>query len=231
MDDINILNTLSNMAVYDFHNPPIGNFEGGFTTKVHFWNCTTQEAIQDLYSHDLAVLSFACAKNPAGKNRYNKKGQEYDLYQNSTLPLIMSHMQTEAIFYIPNRSTDTYAANNVLYLPDVLFFNNTIVADVIACAAPCIRYGKLLSTSRLSTLLMQRIDLILSSALMHNKHDIILGAWGCGWNGIAPNIVADAFKKVLEMAYNGMFDNIIFAIPEGTDNLAVFKSILNDIFK
>ena len=53
---------------------------------------------------------------------------------------------------------------------------------------------------------------------------LILGAWGCGVFGNDAEFVANSFKKELEEYYADTFENIIFAIPGGT-NYMVFKRV------
>ena len=57
----------------------------------------------------------------------------------------------------------------------------------------------------------------------------MFGAWGCGDNKNDPALIASLFKKVFdELSYNGMgvndlFSKINFAIPDKSENMALFN--------
>lgn len=40
----------------------------------------------------------------------------------------------------------------------------------------------------------------------------MLGAWGCGVFGNDPSVVADAYRRELDAAYAGVFEEIVFAV-------------------
>ena len=220
---------ISASAVYYTKDPPYGEYDDGFKTNIVVFSGTVQEALWEHRNIPLAVLSFACARNPAGKTKYSRRGQEMDLYSISNLSDVMNTMQIAAMFYVPNRTNNTFCSDRVLYTPNICFTMNgdSFFADVISSAAPCVKFLTNVSDNKLRVLLEQRIDMILNSALIHNKRNIILGAWGCGGNGIDPTIVATAFKTVIDTAYNGVFENIIFAIPDSNlNNYYIFKTII-----
>ena len=72
--------------------------------------------------------------------------------------------------------------------------------------------------------MVERIHFILDIAKEEEVNTLILGAWGCGVFGNDAEFVANSFKKELEAYYTDTFENIIFAIPGGT-NYMVFKRV------
>ena len=121
--------------------------------------------------------------------------------------------------------------NRALYNPDVLFIRDDeeIYVDVITCAAPnktvAQKYcGK--SDFDCNSAMVERIHFMLDIAKEEEVNTLILGAWGCGVFGNNAEFVANSFKKELEAYYTDTFENIIFAIPGGT-NYIVFKRVFS----
>ena len=94
------------------------------------------------------------------------------------------------------------------------YSNQPFCVDVITCAAPFFSgLGYILPNGDLQHLFERRIRNILEVAIENQIEVIILGAFGCGAFHNPPDIVADAFRKVLlEARYNKAFDEVIFAV-------------------
>jgi uncharacterized protein (TIGR02452 family) len=45
----------------------------------------------------------------------------------------------------------------------------------------------------------------------------VLGAWGCGVFGNDPAVVADAYARELEGAFAGVFEEIVFAVLDWSE--------------
>lgn len=226
-DDISFC--VNSSITYDMKNLPEGDYPDGFYTNICVLDATTQEAMKMFDPKDLAVLNFSCKRNPAGQSKTSVSGQEADLSKISFLPTILGSDKIVVEYYLPNRETDSYGSDVVLYTPKVPFFLGTdspVYVDVVSCSAPSTKYLHRVSRDRLRTLLERRIDLIFSSALCNNKRSIILGAWGCGGHGLQAECVAKAFQDVLETGYHGVFENVIFAVPDafGDNHFEVFDS-------
>ena len=177
-----------------------------------------------------AVLNFASYKNPGGKFIDGSSAQEEMLCHSSFLYNVLSEFDED--YYEFNRLTKNFAlyTNRALYSPDVLFVrcDEEIYVDVITCAAPnktaAQKYcGK--SNFDCNSAMVDRIHFMLDIAKEEEVNTLILGAWGCGVFGNDAEFVANSFKKELEEYYTDTFENIIFAIPGGT-NYMVFKRVL-----
>lgn len=220
---------ISNSEVYDKNNLPEGDYPEGFDTQFYVIDATTQDAIKTCKFSSLAVLSFACKRNPAGQTQTTCSGQEADLSKISFLPTILNDNKLLLKYYVPNRETDAYGGDAVAYLPRVPFFfsDEERYIDIISCSAPSIAHLYKVSRDRIRTLLERRIDIVLSSALCRGVRNIILGAWGCGGCQLDPLAVANAFFSVFSTGYHGVFENVIFAIPDTLEdnNFDIFNSI------
>ena len=178
-----------------------------------------------------AVLNFADYKNPGGKFLEGSSAQEEMLCHSSFLYNVLSEFDED--YYEFNRLSKNFAlyTNRALYSPGVLFVrdNEEVYADVITCAAPnkytAQKYcGK--SDFDCNSAMVERIHFMLDVAKEENVNTLILGAWGCGVFGNDAEFVANSFKKELEEYYTYSFENIIFAIPDGT-NYMVFKRVFD----
>lgn len=72
-----------------------------------------------------------------------------------------------------------------------------------------------------------RIEDVLKAFYKNGCTHIVLGAWGCGAFRNSPEMVAKAFKEVLDGGWIKSFKDVTFAIPVGKDsNYRIFKEIL-----
>lgn len=60
----------------------------------------------------------------------------------------------------------------------------------------------------------RRTARVLAVAAAHDVRQLILGAWGCGAFGLDPGMMADIFREALWGPYAGVFETIIFAITD-----------------
>lgn len=76
--------------------------------------------------------------------------------------------------------------------------------------------------SEVEHVLVNRILLILNAAYKNNVDTLILGAFGCGVFGNDPAMVSNIFE-ILLYKFDGCFDKVVFAIPYGNNNHAIFE--------
>lgn len=130
-----------------------------------------------------------------------------------------SHRQlgTDALIYSPGV---TIFRNDSGYVPGKRcrsrqpYTKDWYEIDVITCGAPYFSGPKtVLPPHELEPLLVSRIENILEAAIDHGAEALVLGAFGCGVFNNPPQLVAEAFAKVLARErYLRAFREIIFAI-------------------
>lgn len=79
-----------------------------------------------------------------------------------------------------------------------------------------------------STLMKQKIRLILDVALHYSHDSLVLGAFGCGAFNNPPKHVAQLFRETFNKpAYSSAFKKVAFGVlardPKGLANLAAFQ--------
>ena len=183
-----------------------------------------------------AVLNFASATNPGGGVVGGSSAQEECLCRVSTLFNCLNDQKCWDRFYNPNRADGNVLHNdNIIYTPKVIVFkddkynllqnNEFAFVDVITCAAPNLRekpnngwcnVGEStksikISDDELKKLHIKRANAILEVAAIHNIKNLVLGAFGCGAFRNKPDVVAAAYKEVMDKL-NGVFENVEFAI-------------------
>lgn len=186
-----------------------------------------------------AILNFADALTPGGLVWSGASTQEEHICRCSNLYASLTTSQANDGYYkINSMSLSGVYADSIIYSTDVLFFRSgkdyrfldvPYTMDVITCPAPSAR----LSAKNAQSIIFNRVDEIIKSAVVNNVDNLILGAWGCGAFGQNPEIVANAFRKSLKKY--PAFDNVIFAIrscradyaTKTTDNYSVFKEVLS----
>lgn len=203
--------------------------------SIVFAPCGTIQAVIDSNNEksQTAVLNFADALMPGGLVKTGANTQEECICRCSNLYECLIQDVCDKEYYEFNDNLDDIIySNRLIYSEDVLIFKdeaynllvNPFVTDIISCPAPI--------CCKDTTVWEDRIKCILASAAKHNCDIIILGAWGCGAFGNNAEIVATAFKNVL----NGykLFDKVIFAIRpanilDKADNYDVFEQVIKGV--
>ena len=199
----------------------------------------------------VGVLNFASSTNPGGGVTKGSTAQEECLCRCSNLYLTlyqekcireyynvnkkyMSNLGSDAIIY--SRNIYVFKDKNYNMLP----VKDRFYVDVLTCAAPNLRENprnqyntdaseeKLtLTDEELYNIHVKRARNILNVAVKNEDDYLILGAFGCGAFRNNPEIVAKAYKDVLQ-DYMYCFKVIDFAIIDGkySNNHEIFKRVL-----
>ena len=199
----------------------------------------------------VGVLNFASSTNPGGGVTKGSTAQEECLCRCSNLYLTlyqekcireyyninkkyMSNLGSDAIIYVRNVYVFKDKDYNMLPVEDRFY------VDVLTCAAPNLRENprnqyntdaseeKLtLTDEELYNIHVKRARNILNVAIKNEDDYLILGAFGCGAFRNNPEIVAKAYKDVLQ-DYMYCFKVIDFAIIDGkySNNYEIFKRVL-----
>lgn len=155
--------------------------------------------------------------------------------------LFASVAQTEYYQYHRNLA-DHLFTDRVVYTPDVVVFKDDqpvpqllpreqwFRVDVLTCAAPYLGEPVHITPSDLKDLFKSRIREICRVAMEHQVTTVVLGAFGCGAFRNPPELVARAFREVLqEDLFKHSFSKVVFAIKSNgrpDDNYNVFSKVL-----
>lgn len=192
-----------------------------------------QDSVSAIFNYaegKTAVLNFASYKNPGGMFIKGAKAQEECLCYESYLYNVLNMLENSFYAYNKKNLNKGLYTDRALYTPDIRFFkeNDSIVADVLTCAAPNnslgIRYNAFSKDENEKTL-AERIEFVLDIASSCNVDTLILGAWGCGVFKQNPQVVAKLFMDKLNKHKD--IKNIIFAIPD--ENSKNYKGFVKEI--
>lgn len=208
-------------------------------------NTTFNAAKKYLQYGKTAVLNFANPHNPGGGVYNGAMAQEECLCRSSNLYPCISNKNVFYDYYLYHKNMEHYFfSDRLIYTKGVTVFkddsdvpqlmpeNEWFQVDVITCAAPYLAKRKYINKKALKELFKGRIKNIFEAAIDNDVEVIILGAFGCGAFKNPPQIVARAFREVIEENnYDNYFKKIVFAIKSNSlhnSNLGVFDKVLFD---
>lgn len=185
----------------------------------------------------IAVHNFASATNPGGGVKYGARAQEESLCRCSTLYPVLNTEDNWKRFYEVNRARgDSLHDDACIYTPEIIICKSDIdrparlprdkwdSVDVLTIAAPNL-HNRTISDEELFALQERRLRHMFTVAAHHGAEIFVTGAFGCGAFQNNPEVVAQAYKKVLP-EFEGFFKEVVFAIycrPQETINLDTFK--------
>jgi len=201
---------------------------GKHNTRIHVQNCTTLAALQQLLALDTRpiALNFASAVEPGGGFLRGARAQEEYLARSSTL---FACLQNNPMYAYHESQLDPFYSDYVIYSPDVVIFRNDdgeLLASPYTCAiltspavqASAVRQYLPEEEDRIGVVMWSRILKVLAVAVKHNHSSIVLGAWGCGAFGNDGYEIAGLFKKALDENFAGVFEEVIFAITDWSND-------------
>lgn len=181
---------------------------------------------------DMAVLAFASFTNPGGGYIQGYLGQEATLCADSYLYNVLDKQRK---WYGENRRRNINCElyrNRALVVPAVRFDRNHVhaYADVIVAAAPNAKRARQeyrVGDDALLDALRDRIRFVLAICDELGREKLVLGAWGCDYNGFDAEAVAELFRKELA---SGDFKvkQVFFAVPSTRwdEDFAKFEHVL-----
>ena len=199
----------------------------------------------------VGVLNFASSTNPGGGVTNGSTAQEECLCRCSNLYLTLYQEKCIREYYNVNKKyMSNIGSDAIIYSRNIYVFKDKnynmlpvkdrFYVDVLTCAAPNLRENprnqynsdaseeKLtLTDEELYNIHVKRARNILNVAVKNEDDYLILGAFGCGAFRNNPEIVAKAYKDVLQ-DYMYCFKVIDFAIIDGkySNNYEIFKRII-----
>ncbi len=188
----------------------------------------------------VAVLNFANAYSPGGGVTDGDIAQEECLCRSSNLYCGLTIPYLIRNYYKANkRTTGDMGTDAVIWSPDVTVFKSDDLVpvmldapfevDVLTCAAPyynpCKKHP--VSMEQMADVFYRRVLNVLNVAAANDVDSIVLGAFGCGAFNNPPDLVAEAFYRVLiGKQYRDYFRIIVFAIKKNdrdNSNLRAFE--------
>lgn len=191
-----------------------------------------------------AVLNFANPEIPGGGVVNGAMAQEECLCRSSNLYPCLSDDRVFADFYLYHRYLHNgFYSDRLIYTKEVTVFKDDsdvpkmmpedewFNVDVITCAAPYIANRRYTNKAALKQLFKGRIKNIFESAIDNDVDVIILGAFGCGAFKNPPELVAKAFREVIdENAYSSYFKKIVFAIKSNYSSNNNYNTFFEEFF-
>lgn len=188
----------------------------------------------------IAVHNFASATNPGGGVRHGSRAQEEAICRCTTLYPVLNDKKNWQRFYNVNRERgNTLYDDACIYTPEIIICKSDTdkpsrlsrdkweLVDVITIAAPNLR-NKEISDAELFEIQEQRLRHMFTVVAHHGAEIFVTGAFGCGAFQNNPEVVANAYKKILP-EFEGYFKEVVFAIycrPQEMQNFEAFNRIL-----
>ena len=205
------------------------------------------EAAKKYSDERVCVLNFASSTHVGGGVTTGAGAQEECLCRCSTLYFAIGDNETKKNFHdthyrqLKSGRMNSIYNDDCIYSPRITVFksdtelpkllpeNEWYNVDVITCAAPNLnsRYEKIfISDKVLKELHKKRAKRILDIAVSEGEDVIILGAFGCGAFRNPPEVVAQAYREVID-DYKYDFKTIEFAVycppQRGSGNYHAFQ--------
>lgn len=200
-------------------------------TRFDVVNATTLAAARRLADSrppgDVVCLNFASAKNPGGGFLNGSQAQEESLARASGLYPCLSPVSG---YYATNRSHPSCLyTDNMIYSPAVPVIRDdedqllAVPYAVSLITAPAVNAGAVRANephhvSQIEPVMLDRIEKLLSLAVVHGHRLLVLGAWGCGVFKNDPADVARWFHVHLcgTGTFTRAFDVVTFAVLDRT---------------
>ncbi|GAA5509086.1 TIGR02452 family protein [Novipirellula caenicola] len=209
--------------------------DGDAETQVTVANETTLAAAHAMVAegHRPLALNFANGVEPGGGFLRGATAQEETLCRSSALYATLFGDP----MYDFHRDHDPAASSDWAILsPNVPVFRDDVGVecappwslDFLTCAAP---YAPAIGRMDAEPMLRKRIHRVLAIARAYQYESLILGAWGCGAFANDPLQTAKDFRDALEGDFAGVFQRIVFAITDWSDQrrfLRPFCEVFSD---
>ncbi len=197
-------------------------------TLVEVRNETTLSSVVYLISKGFkpVALNFASATSPGGGFLSGARAQEEYLARSTAL---WACLRDNAMYSYHKARKDPFYSDYVIYSPDVPVLRNDdgeLLEDPYGCAiitcpavnASAVREYVPTRFEEIGAAMRNRILKVLAVAERHGHEGLVLGAWGCGAFGNDGNLVAQLFRKSLEVDFRGAFEHVVFAITDWSND-------------
>ena len=200
---------------------------GSCSTVVRVVNVTSLDVARGMAAGGRVplVLNFASAKNPGGGFLRGARAQEESLARSSALYECIRASE----MYAHNRAHgDLLYTDWMIYSPAVPVFRDdeALLEEPYLCAfltAAAPNAGETLArrpdrVDEVNRTMRSRVTRSLAIAAERGHTHLVLGAWGCGVFKNSPVVVAEAYQSDLEGAFKGIFEEIVFAVLDWSED-------------
>lgn len=172
------------------------------------------------------VLNFASARSPGGGFLDGALAQEESLARSSALHACL---QKSAMYAHHRASGDGMYTDWMIESPAVPVFRDDDSGALLEepylahfLTAPAPNAGVVLAREperqdEVNAMMKARVSRALAICADQDHRHLVLGAWGCGVFANDPTVVARAFGDALDGAYAGVFDEVVFAVLDWSE--------------
>ena len=197
-----------------------------FETQVRVVNCTSLEFAHRLTegAGDVLVMNFASAHRPGGGFLSGAVAQEESLARSSALHAALA----PSPMYAHHAHGDAFYSDWMIWSSNVPVFRNDVTGELLErpyrasfLTAPAPNAGEIRRshpsrTDEIAIVMRRRVERSLLIAALHGHTKLVLGAWGCGVFANDPSVVAEDYKRVLSVLFSGVFEEVVFAVLDGS---------------
>jgi uncharacterized protein (TIGR02452 family) len=180
------------------------------------------------------ALNFASARHPGGGFLKGSQAQEESLARASGLyPCIA---QLREMYDANARFPSCLYTDHMIYSPDVPVFRDDEDAllehpyPLSFVTAPAVNVGALRRSEpeqmrQVEPVMLARMEMVLSLAVVHSHEVLVLGAWGCGVFANDPERVAGWFQSHLAGTgtFRRAFRKVVFAVFDRTETQSALR--------
>lgn len=171
------------------------------------------------------VLNFASAKNPGGGFLNGARAQEESLARSSAL---YPCLQKSGMYAHHRANGDCMYSDWMIHSPSVPVYRDddsgALLEEPYDChflTTPAPNAGVVLAREpdrrdEVNRVMRARVARALAVCANEGHRHLVLGAWGCGVFANEPAVVARAFGAELDGTYAGAFDEVVFAVLDGS---------------
>ncbi len=207
-----------------------------YRTKVEVLMCCSLAAMHRLLC-DLHIIDTACVNSPSAEHCGGGMGIEEMICNSSSL--YESLRSKKNSFYWENRkSRDGLYTDNAIWSPGVQVFRESTEdrklletpyqVNFISIPAPNLQQVAEDRKLDAKLALLRRISYQFAIAADKGQRVLVLGAYGVGDFGNDPCLVANSYKYWLDSRFVGVFERIIFCIPNDDKVRQLFSETFID---
>ena len=198
-------------------------------TRISVVNGTSLACARTIASRGVVplVLNFASATSPGGGFLNGARAQEESLARSSALYACLR----QSGMYAHHRAarSDSMYTDWMIHSAAVPVFRDDesgeLLEEAYDCSfltTPAPNAGVVLASDpsrrdEVTRVMIARVRRALAICAVENHRQLVLGAWGCGVFANDPTVVARAFGSEFEGAFAGVFEEVVFAVLDGSE--------------